>query len=415
MRIAIIAPSAMPSRRANTIQTAKMAQAFTRLSHNVLLIAPSVHPPRQESFPSPHARGASVALTGEGDFWQSFAYHYGLATPFQISPLRSIPAFKRYDFALRAILLAYQWHADLIYTRLPQAAALASLLGIKTIFEIHDFPQGRAATWLKLFLHGKGASRLVTITHALARSLRAAFPQIPASAQPPQTNPFLIIAADGVDLERYTPWLTPDQARQQLQEKGFPLPDQFTAGYTGHLYAGRGVDLIFQLAQQLPEVYFLLVGGEEADRQNWQTTKDKLNLSNVFLHGFVPNTELPLYQMACHALLMPYQEQVAASSGGDIAAYLSPMKLFEYLASGRPILASDLAVFHEILNEENAILLPPQDLDAWVKALTELRASPQKREHLSQSARQSAQKYSWEERAHHILSTGTQSDIESHL
>ncbi|MGB9639891.1 MAG: glycosyltransferase family 4 protein [Anaerolineales bacterium] len=413
MKIAIIAPSAMPSRRANTIQTAKMAQAFARLGHEVLLIASPASPFRSKadetSSPLTVESGESFATSpfmgkGWGGGWNSsFAHHYGLDTPFQIAYLKPLPALRRYDFALRSLILAQRWQADLIYTRLPQAAALSSLLGIQTIFEIHDFPQGAAATWLKIFLHGKGASHLVTITHALADSLHLAFPQISISPQASQTHPFLIIAPDGVDLERYTPMLTPDQARQQLQSHGFSLPSQFIAGYTGHLYAGRGIDLILQLAQQLPEVFFLLVGGEEADRQRWQKTQHQLHLSNILLRGFVPNAELPLYQMACNVLLMPYQEQVAASSGGNIAAYLSPMKLFEYLASGRPILASDLGVFHEILNPENAILLPPQDLAAWSNAISELRNSPQKREQLGQSARQTALRYSWEERAHHIL------------
>ncbi|MGB9673464.1 MAG: glycosyltransferase, partial [Anaerolineales bacterium] len=333
----------------------------------------------------------------------SFAHHYGLDTPFQIAYLKPFPALRRYDFALRSLILAHRWQADVIYTRLPQAAALSSLLGIQTIFEIHDFPQGAAATWLKLFLRGKGAARLVTITHALAQALTKSFPKLNSAGKSSLGAPFLIVTPDGVDLERYTPLLTPSEARQRLGAQGFPLPDQFIAGYTGHLYAGRGIDLIFQLAQQLPEINFLLVGGEEADRQHWQKTQQQRNLSNVLLRGFVPNAELPLYQMACNVLLMPYQEQVAASSGGNIAAYLSPMKLFEYLASGRPILASDLPVFREILSQENAILLPHQDLAAWVTALTELRDSPQKRDRLAQAAHQTALKYTWEERARAIL------------
>ncbi|MFZ5809687.1 MAG: glycosyltransferase family 4 protein [Chloroflexota bacterium] len=395
MKIAVIAPSAMPARRANTIQTAKMAQAFAVLGHEVLLIAsPSVESP------SPHNRGASIEGSLE---WSSLAHHYGLRTPFQIAWMRSLPALKRYDFALRAVLRALIWRADLIYTRLPQAAALASLLGIPTIFEIHDLPQGGAAKLLRLFLRGRGALRLVTITQALSADLQRAFPIRAVPAKRSALQPFLLIAPDGVDIDRYTPWLTPQQARQQLQSMGVSLPERFIAGYSGHLYAGRGIELIFDLASRLPDSTFLLVGGEEADLQHWQSILRQQSLSNVILHGFVPNAELPLYQMACDVLLMPYQEQVAASSGGNIAAYLSPMKLFEYLACGRPILASDLPVFHEILNSQTAILLPPDDSQAWLDALLDLEKSPTKRQELSRSARQTAAIYSWEERAGLIL------------
>ncbi len=120
------------------------------------------------------------------------------------------------------------------------------------------------------------------------------------------------------------------------------------------------------MAECLPEVTFLLVGGDPEDVGRLQAQAK--GLKNVILTGFIPNVDLPLYQAACDVLLMPYQRQVAASSGGDIARYLSPMKLFEYLACGRAILCSDLPVLHEVLNPENAVLLPPDDTQAWVKS-----------------------------------------------
>jgi glycosyltransferase involved in cell wall biosynthesis len=119
--------------------------------------------------------------------------------------------------------------------------------------------------------------------------------------------------------------------------------------------------------------------------------------------GFVPNAELPLYQAACDALLLPYQRRVAASSGGDIAAYLSPMKLFEYLACGRAILASDLPVLGEVLNPANALILPGEDAQAWAQALLDLRADPVRRQALGEQARRDASAYTWERRAAGIL------------
>ena len=121
------------------------------------------------------------------------------------------------------------------------------------------------------------------------------------------------------------------------------------------------------------------------------------------LTGFVPNIDLPKYQAACDVLLMPYQHQVAASSGGDIARYLSPMKLFEYLASGRPIVSSDLPVLRETLNAKNAIMLSPEDINGWKIALQNLSSDPVRRLALGNQARQDAMSYSWSERARKIL------------
>jgi glycosyltransferase involved in cell wall biosynthesis len=117
----------------------------------------------------------------------------------------------------------------------------------------------------------------------------------------------------------------------------------------------------------------------------------------------VPNAELPTWQAACDVLLMPYERRVAASSGGDIARYLSPMKLFEYLACGRPVLSSDLPPLREVLTDDNAMLLPPGDIEAWMSALQDLCQDPQRRASLAAAARIDAQGYSWDSRAARIL------------
>jgi len=110
-----------------------------------------------------------------------------------------------------------------------------------------------------------------------------------------------------------------------------------------------------------------------------------------------------MYQAACDVLLMPYQSLVAASSGGDISRYLSPMKLFEYLACGRPILSSNLPVLSEVLNDRNAVLLPAAEVGSWILALKQLQNDPETREKLSDQAREDALKYTWEKRAGLIL------------
>lgn len=388
MKICLIAPTYLPARRANTIQVMKMAQAMTVLGHEVFVTSPL--PPRP---PSPcWERGESARAGGEGEPWDELARHYGLQHQFQVEWLPARSWMRRYDYGYRAVRYARQRGADLIYTRLPQSAALSSWLGISTIYEIHDFPKGRgAAMLLNLFSKGRGARRLVLITRALRDDLARRFSPLPAP-------PFTLIAPDGVDLERYVNLPAPADARAALS-----LPERFTLGYTGHLYPGRGVELLLPLANRQPDVTFMLVGGEPDDVARMRAEIEKAGIVNVILTGFVSNAELPRYQAASDVLLMPYQEQVAASSGGDIARYLSPMKMFEYLACGRPVISSDLPVLRETLTSENAILLPPDDLDAWVTAIQELRTNPSRREALARQARLDARKYSWEARAEKIL------------
>jgi glycosyltransferase involved in cell wall biosynthesis len=371
VKIALVAPTHLPARRANTVQVMKMAQALALLGHEVRLAAPQ-RPAQPVS-------------------WSELARHYGLRVEFPVEWLPAHQALRRYDYGLRAVAWTRRWRADLLYTRLPQAAALGSLLDLPTIFEAHDLPQGRMGVWLlRAFLRGSGARRLVVITRVLADDLAAI-------GAPPA--PFTQIAPDGVDLERYQDLPTPEEARRRLGGKLRAW--RFTAGYTGHLYTGRGAELILRLAARLPQMDFLLAGGEAADIAHYQARA--VGLENVFFADFVPNADLPLYQAACDALLMPYQTRVAASSGGDISRYLSPMKLFEYLACGRAVLSSDLPVFREALSEQNALLLPADDLEAWAAALLRLHGDPSLREQLGAQARREAQKYAWEVRSARLL------------
>ncbi len=372
MRIILIAPTYLPSRRANTIQTMKMAQAFTALGHSVQVLVPQNRAHHQ---PAP---------------WDELARHYGLQQQFSVAWLPVSPRLRSYDYGFKAVQFARRQNADFVFTRLPQAAALASSLGMDTIFEIHDLPRGTLGPWLlRRFLSGSGARRLVVITESLKDAISQAITPLPDA-------PFTLIAPDGVDLARYDDLPAASDARAQLG-----LPPRFTAGYTGHLYAGRGGEMILQLAALLPEMNFLLVGGHQDDVARLRS--DAAALENVILTGFVPNAELPRYQAACDALLMPYQRRVAASSGGDIARYLSPMKLFEYLACGRVILSSDLPVLREILNSRNARLLPPDDIDAWISALRNLVEDPSFSQSLAKQARHDAQQYDWDTRAARIL------------
>ncbi len=77
-------------------------------------------------------------------------------------------------------------------------------------------------------------------------------------------------------------------------------------------------------------------------------------------------------------LIAPYQEKVCVhGGGGDVATWMSPLKIFEYMAAGRPIVASDLPVLREILEDgRNALLVSPGDVDAWCIALNKLRNHP---------------------------------------
>jgi glycosyltransferase involved in cell wall biosynthesis len=371
MRIACIATSAVPSRTANSVQVMKVCQAFTQLGHEVCLWLPGRNPEIS---------------------WEALSHHYGLKGKFDVVWMRSIRSGRRYDFCLRAVRAAKRWSAHLVYLWPLQAAAFSSMLGYPTILEVHDRPQGRLGPQLfRRALRGSGLQRLLPITAALERYLEEKF-------RTTLDEPFSIVSPMGVDLERYQDLPDSKGARSTLN-----LRETFTVGYTGHLYPGRGIELLLELARLNPSVAFIWAGGEAAAIERWRKRLWEADINNVQLLGFVPNDRLPLVHAACDAFLMPYARRISVSSGGDTARFASPMKVFEYFAAKRAIISSDLPVLREVLNESNALLVPPEDVDAWHNALQTLISDSTFRKKLAKQAGKDADKYSWRNRAQNAL------------
>ena len=153
----------------------------------------------------------------------------------------------------------------------------------------------------------------------------------------------------------------------------------------------------------MPDVHFLWVGGRPGDVARWRAVVEKKSLGNVSFPGFVPNAELPRYQAAADILLMPYQQQVGGSSGEAPVKFFSSMKMYEYMASSRPIISSDLPVIHEVLDDRSAVYCPPDNPVAWENAIRELLSSPEKAARLAATAREQVEAYSWTARAAQAL------------
>jgi glycosyltransferase involved in cell wall biosynthesis len=380
MKILLAAPTYLPSRRANTLQVLKMAQAAKLCGHDVFVLVPN---PGEKEIPD----------------WDSLALHYGLHQKFDIEWIPIKPNLRGYDYGIKVSRYFRRLGADILYTRLPQAAAYASSSNVPTIFEVHDLPGGIMGPWLfRRFMKGKGAVRLVIIT----KSLKSAIIQ---KIMPIPDFPSAVVEPDGVDLIRFKGVPNPMDARKSLRSGKYPqiAVSNFTAGYTGNFYPGRGIDIILEMAAGSPDINFLLAGGDPQTVSDFQDKINRRGITNIILTGFIPNSDLPCFQAACDVLLMPYQSEVAASSGGDIAKYLSPLKLFEYMACSRVILSSNLPVLKEVLNERNAILLPPDDVQTWVVALQDIKNDPNRRVSLAEQSRKDSLKYSWEARADRIL------------
>ncbi|HEY59771.1 MAG TPA: glycosyltransferase family 4 protein [Anaerolineae bacterium] len=370
MKIACITTSQIPSSSANSIQAMKVCHSLRQLDNEIQVWVPKF----------------------QTTSWKDLSNIYGLSTQFGIDWLKFNPSLKQYDFCWKAVHKSIQWGAEVIYTWALQAAVFSLLRKKSVIMEFHDFPMGFLGPKLfRIFMRLSGKKLVLTTTRALATRLEEEY----KISFPPQ---ILQIAPNGTDLESYSNLPDPVNARKKIG-----LKECLTVVFTGHFYKGRGMDLLLELAKSLPEINFLCVGGRQEDIEPWKKRLRSLDIKNITLTGFVPNSKLPLYQAAGDILVMPYGKAIAGSSGGNIAKVINPMKMFDYLATGRAIVSSDLPIFHEILNKDNAVFCPPENTSAWIHVIKALSEDQHRRTTLGKRAKQDAAQYTWIKRSKRTL------------
>ena len=366
MRIGCITTSIIPSKTANSIQAVKVCHALKQIGHDIHLWVPEF----------------------QRAYWDEIAELYGISDQFEITWLPFSKRLKQYDFSWRSVRLAIKWRADVIYTWALQAAFFANLQKVPIAMEFHDFPMGFMGPKLFQTLMRLRTKKLImTTTKALAQGIEERYNLHfdPGNLQ---------IAPNGTDPERYKDLPNPDKARKSLE-----LKNGFTVGYTGHFYPGRGMDLLTAIARSMPDVNFLWVGGQEKDIAPWHAELNSQSIHNVTITGFIPNSRLPMYQAAADILVMPYGKKIEGSSGGNIARVINPMKMFDYLSTGRAIIASNIPVFHEILSEKIAVFCDPDIANDWVSAINKLSRNGNLRLSMQEAALEAAKSYSWKNRA----------------
>jgi glycosyltransferase involved in cell wall biosynthesis len=210
--------------------------------------------------------------------------------------------------------------------------------------------------------------------------------------QEPALEGRIVVAQNGADP------LSDSLEPAELGRSGRPQ-----VGYVGQLYPGKGFEIIPPLAARVPSADFHVVGGEEATVSGLRA--DPSIPENVYLHGFIPPAETERLCLAFDVVLAPYQFDVRVAGGGETAAWMSPLKVFGYMAAGKPILCSDLPVLREVIEDgRNGILVPPDDPDAWAIALQRLLGDPELREILGSTARADfLARHTWSQRAARVL------------
>jgi len=368
-KLIYISSSVIPSRMANSVHVMKMCAAFSRLGVHVTLVAKN--------------DGASME-SGVEDVYE----HYGVPRAFSVRSLPWVRWLKGrgYLYGFLAAVYARACCPNLIYSRNLFGAYVATLLKLPLVLELHApiSPESFEGRLFKGVLKRKAFKRVVVISQYLVEHL---------SADYDLTEGRVSLLHDASDV-------VPNSLKQEASSA---FGARFNVGYVGHLYAGRGVEIIVSLASRFPQVTFHIIGGMESDISNLKAKTASMN--NLIIHGFVsPNAAVALRQR-CDVLLAPYQQKVAVAGGGDTSKWMSPLKLFEYMATGNPIIASNLPALREVLeHRRNCLLCEPDEIEGWSDALALLLEHERLRSSLGEAARQEFEsKYTWDARAKAVI------------
>lgn len=176
-------------------------------------------------------------------------------------------------------------------------------------------------------------------------------------------------------------------------------PGCMQAGYVGSLWRQKGIAMLLRVAEGVPEIDVHVIGGTDGEIRTWRSASPAANLH---FHGAVAPADLPEYFGPLDCLLAPHE---APRRLGRVDHLPVPSKLFEYMGHGRAICATDNAAIRSVLEHgRDAWLLPPADVDAWVRAVRLLAADPDRRRALGRAARNTLEsRYTMRHRARALL------------
>jgi glycosyltransferase involved in cell wall biosynthesis len=363
MKICYLANTGIPSTNASAIQIVKMCEAFSELKNHVTLITTN-------------------SSTGNiFDF-------YNVKSKFKFKKIKYFKKFplgiKYYLFSILSIIESIKYKPDIYITRNFFTCFLLTLLKKKTIFELHHDlnTESRIVRFIIKnynFLNSKYLVKIIAITNNVKNNY--------INKHSIKSDKVIVLPSGSSIQENY---------KYEINKK------KINIGYFGSLYKSRGLDLIIKLAMIDPKNDYYVYGNKKQVKLSISLKNNK----NLHLKDHVPYKKISKILLNMDLLLMPYTSSITvAGDVGDITKYTSPLKLFDYLSVGRPIICSNYDVLREIITDnKNAIFVKNyKNVFAWKKEITKLINKPGKMKIISKNNYKLSKKYSHNIRALKIL------------
>ena len=207
----------------------------------------------------------------------------------------------------------------------------------------------------------------------------------------------LYVIPNGVDPALFQPGPPDPRARARWGLGNGPV-----LGFVGGLRPWHGVDVLPTLLERLVQRYrglrLVIVGDGPLRGELEHTLKERGLTRSVVFTGWLPHEEVA-------ELIRQFDVALAPYSKPEHAFYFSPLKLFEYMSCGVPVVAAALGQIAEIVRDgETGLVYPPGELDALTAACDRLLADPALRQHLGQAAAKEIQGlYTWDQNAARVV------------
>ena len=371
--------TSIDSKTANLTQVISMCNAFSEEGLSVKLLLPSNRQKKDEDF---------------GIIKKHFSVGEQVCLECFKNPFKSYKVNKNFNFiSLFFYLLKNKENKEsIVFVRSVHYLLVSILLGYNTIYESHNFlvHQGNKyinnllKSILKLSFKSKRALLFIGISENLSNYWIEQ--GIPAHQ--------VLTAHDG-----FSPILYPNYVDKVNLKKQLGLGEGvFNVIYTGNIHLNRGVNYIIECAKRIPEMNFYIIGGPDHMIEYYNKQYQAGDFKNLFFRGQVKHQEAINYQLAADLLLGVWSKDVPTIN------YCSPLKLFEYMATGNPILAFDYPTIKEVISDnENGYLCKADDIDDMVIRLQKIKDDVNNFTVAKKAKKDAYDLYTWNKRVTQIL------------
>lgn len=401
-RVAYVVNAGLPNGKAHGLQIASMSDALSALGCDVTIYSPRRRASEGSSFAAFHGLRRRVQHTALPN--TDVVRLEGLVP----GPVyRALYLTHALGWGLYATSRIARGDHDLFVTRDAPTAFWFSRLGYPTVFEVHTMPRGPQRRLLRAVARSRGLRAALALTSCTRAEL------VEDGFDPTMVH----VLPDGVDLEKFV--TTEDRAVVRAR---IGVPDgRPVVGYVGSLRAvgyDKGVSMLVDAVAELRRrdaeraPLLVVVGGSVEESSACATHAAALGLGagDVIFRSRVDHADVPAWMRACDILAIP------SPGAGHLTYHSSPLKLFEYMASGAAIVASDLPSLRDVLaHERNAILFESGSREALADAIDRLVREPSLRARCQARAAADAVGYSWVERARRMLAVGVVRTVDDRL